>query len=694
MAIRFVNDAAAVVIPPNQSSRKYGQQLVLQQQKYANDQRQLQQENMYDRQKQYMQNAFQLEQEKERRALLGQQALADLNAKQVFGAQKADAAKIAQKQAAEKAEKENIERIKKQQKLDDFDGINSGEFDPKVANRIKELWRRKNEIPIDKNLDEAMRAEESDKVEEELAGLRGNRIQSPSGAELANRNLKHYVPSLQRFATPEELQELKKADPNIEVQVFQDGKMLPGPTPKQGPMTAQEYYGADDAKFEKDLANRIGPLQDKIDDGTLTLEEGQSVRDLAWQQMQDDYNFKQKALGRGQPAQGGQPAMPPQAGQPAAPPAQAPAAPPPVMGMQDLEPTYNADGTTAAPGQPAMPPQAGQQAAPPAQAAPPQTGQPAPPVEGPKEEADRSFVDENGIKWKRVPSALYHGQYTPDTPPKEGMVVTWPGGIRHKWSQNGWIALGKASEAAPVQTPQVDQPASQPELIYNDGIGGNGKVYERMPDGSVREFKNAAKQPIQQADGSLWQQSPEDGAWRVVPPAIQPFRPEQPVLPSRPLQPGEEEGGSSFAPRAPGGMQQPAETLPVDQTGMQPPAQNVWAEVGVPGQQTLEQKPADVATPAKQPTATVVAPDFAKLSKNAANDTDRVVLGKMQDAYKNAKTPEIQDAIKVLVTPGVPASKKALAARALRAAGIDLNKLIPSANADASGLDFSSAGVM
>ena len=608
MAIRFVNDAAAVVIPPNQSSRKYGQQLVLQQQKYANDQRQLQQENMYDRQKQYMQNAFQLEQKKEQRALLGQQALADLNAKQVFGAQKADAAKIAQKQAAEKAEKENIERIKKQQKLDDFDGINSGEFDPKVANRIKELWRRKNEIPIDKNLDEAMRAEESDKIEEELSGLRGNRIQAPSGAERANRNLSHYVPSLQKYATPEELQELRKADPNIEVQVFQDGKMLPGPTPKQGPMTAQDYYRADDAKFNKDLSSKMSELQDKLDAGEMTLQEGQDLRSVAWQQMQDDYDFKQKALGGGQPAQGGQPAMPPQAGQPAMPPAQAPAAQPPEMGMQDLEPTYNADGTTSAPGQPAMPPQAGQ------------------PLMSPINQSEQP--------------------------------------------------------AAPAQ---AGQPASQPELIYNDGIGGNGKVYERMPDGSVREFKEAAKQPIQQADGSLWQQSPEDGAWRVVPPAIQPFRPEQPVLPSRPLQPGEEEGGSSFAPRAPGVQQQPTEALPMDQSGMQPQSQNVWAEVAMPEQQPT--------IPAASKPA-VNAPDFAKLSKNAANDTDRVVLGKMQDAYKNAKTPEIQDAIKVLVTPGVPASKKALAARALRAAGIDLNKLIPSANADASGLDFSSAGVM
>ena len=36
------------------------------------------------------------------------------------------------------------------------------------------------------------------------------------------------------------------------------------------------------------------------------------------------------------------------------PPAQAPAAPPPAMGMQDLEPTYNADRTTSVPGQQAM----------------------------------------------------------------------------------------------------------------------------------------------------------------------------------------------------------------------------------------------------------------------------------------------------------------------------------------------------
>lgn len=514
MAIRFKYDAAAVAIPQNEARQRFGQQLVLQQQKYANDQRQTMRDQAYDQQRQFAQNAFQLQREQERRNQLGQQALADLNAKQVFGAQQADAAKIAQKQkekqAAEKAENENLARLKAQERADDEEAIKFGGYDPVTASELRKSYALDTKIDLNPDYDEAMRADAHRQNQENRRKLQESRIATPSMADRANQNLSYYVPSLQRYAKPEELQGLKQADPNIEVQVFQDGKMLPGPTPKQGPMTAQDHYRSDGAKFDKDLASKMAPLQDKVDDGTLTLEDGQSVRDLAWKQMQEDYDFKQKALGGGQPAQGGQPAMPPMQGQqPVAPPA--PVEQPPVLGMQDLEPTYNADGTTSAPGQQAAMP----------------------------------------------------------------------------------VALG------------------QQEKLQRDFDALRG------------------------------------------------------------LEAG-----------------QPTDALPIEQTGTQPPSQNVWAEVAMPEQQKA--KMADVADTVKKP---VVAPDFAKLSKNAGFKADREVLSKMKEAYENAKTPEIQNAISVLVTPGVPAYKKALAARALRAAGVDLDKLIPSASADTN-IDFSSAGVM
>jgi hypothetical protein len=613
MAIRFVNDAAAVVIPPSASNRKYGQQLVLQQQKYANDQRQMQQEQMYDRQRQFAQNAFQLQREQERRNQLGQQALADLNAKQVFGAQQADAAKVAQKQkeqqAAEKAEKERIARLKAQERADDFAGIKSGAFRGKTAAELEATYALETQIDLQAErgeLDESQRADAHRQNYAARSKLREARIAMPSMTDIGNENLQYYVPSRRGFVNREEVDKLS---PDVEVQVYQDGKLMPTPAsqnksqPPQLPQLYEEYIDLEPDKADKALDAKIAELRDRALDGGAKYDSDKEWEDAAYAELKGKYE-RQRARAasvRQKPA----PAMPPQAGQPAMPPAQAPAAQQPAMGMQDLEPTYNADGTTAAPGQPAMQAPAGEPAM-------------RPPVLG-----------------------------NPDA-----------------------TALPEAVTPPPMR------------VVHQDG-----RIFERSPDG-WKEVKDVASQPIQQADGSMWQQSPVDGSWRAVPPTIQPFRPEQQVLPSRPLQPGEEDGAATFAPGAPGGQQQPAETLPIDQTGMQPPVQNVWAEVAMPEQQKA--KMADVADTVKKP---VVAPDFAKLSKNAGFKADREVLSKMKEAYENAKTPEIQNAISVLVTPGVPAYEKALAARALRAAGVDLDKLIPSASVDAN-IDFSSAGVM
>lgn len=68
-------------------------------------------------------------------------------------------------------------------------------------------------------------------------------------------------------------------------------------------------------------------------------------------------------------------------------------------------------------------------------------------------------------------------------------------------------------------------------------------------------------------------------------------------------------------------------------------------------------------------------PDFSSLATNAADDADRLVLRKLQGIYEQSQSPEIQNAISVLVDSGADARQKALAARSLRDAGIDINQL-------------------
>jgi|LakMenE01Jun11ns_1017448.scaffolds.fasta_scaffold9959565_6 hypothetical protein len=596
MAIRIVSDAAAVVIPPNQSSRKYGQQLVLQQQKYANDQRQLQQENMYDRQRLFTQNAMQLQREQERRNQLGQQALADLNAKQVFGAQKADAAQVAQKQkerqAAEKEAQQRAAQLKAQERADDFAGIKSGAFRGKTAAELEATYALETQIDLQAErgeLDEAQRADAHRQNYAARSKLREARIAMPSMADRGNENLQYYVPSKRGFVNREEVDTL---NPDVEVQVYQDGKLMPTPASQQPqlPLSYEEYIDFEPDKADKSLDAKIAELRDRSLGGGKQYDTDEELENAAYAELKGKYERQRSraASARQKPVA---PAIPPQGGQPAMPPVQAPAQQP-EMGMQDLEPTYNEDKTTVASGQPVMPP-------------------------------------------------AEIGQPVQAMPPAEA---------------NQPVAQG--------------QPAAAPMRAYHQ----DGRIFEQSPDGNWKEVKDVASQPIQQADGSMWQQSPTDGAWRQVQPTQVAQPATQPVMqPARPLQPGEEEGGSTFAPKAPVVMQQPTETLPVDQTGMQPPAQNVWAEVAMPEQQKPEEEMADVAASAKQPVVPA-APDFKKLAGRMTDSTDRVVLGKLQSMYDN-QTPDIQSAIGVVVDPEADPKMTAQAYLYLKSKGIDISQL-------------------
>jgi len=355
MAIRLNHEAAAAFVPPSASNRKYGQQLVLQQQKFANDQRQGMQDRMYDQQREYRRTAYQLQKDQtdrfvDNQRMQEQQKFAERMQKNSLDAQQQRDLQEAQRRSemmAKQQEEQRVAQLKAQERADVEDAIKSGAIDQITASEIKKSWALDTRIDLNPEYDEAQRAEAHRENQWNRSKLQENRSQVPSLADMGNKNLQYYVPSMRGYVNREEA---AKLGPDVEVQVYQDGKLMPGPSAR-GPMSAQDYYRADGAMFKKDLASKMSELQGKVDAGEMTLEKGQDLRSLAWQQMQDDYNFAQQALGGSQPVQGGQAAQPPmQGGQPAMPPA--PAAQPPAMGMQDLEPTYNADGTTSVPGQP------------------------------------------------------------------------------------------------------------------------------------------------------------------------------------------------------------------------------------------------------------------------------------------------------------------------------------------------------
>lgn len=605
MAIRFKYDAAAVAIPQNEARQRFGQQLVLQQQKYANDQRQSIRDNLYDQQKEYRQTAFQLQKAQtdrfvDEQRIKDQQAFAEKMQKTGLDAQEKRAQQEMQMRAREQ-EMRRLEQLKQQQQMDDFDGIASGEFDEQTSKEIKELWRKKNQIPIDDNLDEGMKSEALGKVEERLNGLRGARVKAPSDEEKLNKNVWWVEPS-GNYRRPD-MQAFPDGPP--EGWSIYDGNRKDGgsgggarsqKSRQELPQLYEDYADMDNEKSIKELRAKKAELQDRALYGGKEYDTDQELEDAAYAELKGEYERQRGRISSGKQKTAA-PAAPPQAGQPAAPPAQAPAAPPPAMGMQDLEPTYNADGTTAVPGQPV------------------------------------------GDPMMRPPM----------------------------------VADPSAEAALPATQ---GQPAAAPMRVQHQ----DGRIFEQSPDGNWREVQPVASQPIQQADGSMWQQSPTDGAWRQVPAAVpeQPAREPFAMPPARPLQPGEEDGAATFGPKAPGVQQQPVDTLPMDQTGMQPSQQNVWAEFAAPEQELPQQKKEDATTLAKQPPAVQEDIDFDKLAESA-DESDRALYGELQNIYsklvKSPQSPMIQNAISVVVNQQ---SNPKLAAQAylyLQSQGIDLSKL-------------------
>lgn len=365
MAIRFKYDAAAVVIPPSASKKKYGQDLVLQQQKYALDQKNTIQERMYDQQKQGMQNQFQWGQDRQK-ALENADAavLANTNdnarQKTLLDANQKAAQQLAD-MAAQKRAKDDAERLAAQKRAGIEQDIKSGAIDPITGAKIRDSYRSDIDIDLDDGMDAGQKAEFHGKQKVIRDELEKNRIPIPTMTEKLNQGVKWKNPETGLYDDPNDRQKFpdgKRPEGWDIVDLNPEGSSKSQKQTPSLPPSYEEYTDLDEKQSRKDLEAKMEALWNKgLGPGGTKYADDDALEDAAYAELKGRYErgrarsaaAKQLAApALGQPSQAGQ-----------APPAAATTAPPaeqPAPYMQDLEPTYNQDGTTSTPGQPAMPP--------------------------------------------------------------------------------------------------------------------------------------------------------------------------------------------------------------------------------------------------------------------------------------------------------------------------------------------------
>jgi hypothetical protein len=260
MAITFRYDAAGVVPPSNESTRKYGQSLVLQQQqqKYAG------QQAGYDRMFQWgrdnQQNAFQMgRDQRQNDFLIGRD-------KTQFDQQ--------QQQAEAERQRKFMDDARKQSSGFIMDSIKNGEYDPATARKLQQNLVAESEALGNPNLDATQRAEALAKIRAERAMLSANRMEAPpkptpqqqfdQGIVVGPDGMKYRANSKGDFeplpvqptqpAPPATAIDAFRADPKLQKQYIEDAvnvlteggmKPLTPAMRKQASALARELYDSD-----------------------------------------------------------------------------------------------------------------------------------------------------------------------------------------------------------------------------------------------------------------------------------------------------------------------------------------------------------------------------------------------------------------------------------------------------------------
>ena len=476
MAIRFKYDATGVVVPQNVSNRKYGQALVLQQRRADQDQKQMMQQQAYDQQRMAQQQAFlanrdaqnavnrqQLGQRQgmanlnagfganvaqvapadqqipvaqqpignaalgmdvRQQALArlsraqndagvlnpqsmvpGQQALAGLNASQRFGAAPdmgyPTSQSLMERQQAAEMEQRTAAQMQAQERASFEEARKAGEYDPITAAEIQRTYADATKTDMSKDLDAAQKAEWHAENNAKRSELLKNRNPNPSQSEQASRNLLYYDPRVGDYVDKfEPGVGMTTIDPANKRQ-WEDPVPKPPAPPPSLPASWEEHVGTDVNKAVKELDTMKEKLRVKAEDaGKPYGDDEDKLRTDATAALKGDYEHMLKQIAAKQQSQ---PVTPP------------PAPAVPSTGMQNLEPSYNADGTT-------------------------------------------SYVDDRGNKWTKHPEGGY--LVTPSQPPplpnpKAIEDTLFPQGVPADPSQGVQSPATPPAQAA-LQPPPVD----------------------------------------------------------------------------------------------------------------------------------------------------------------------------------------------------------------------------------------------
>lgn len=251
MPITFRHDAAAVVPPSNQTTRKYGQQLVLQQ----NQQKYAAQQQGYDRLFTLGRDAMQSQNQA---IMQGQQnafqAERDIN-QNMFQAER-DMARFEQQRKQQEAEQANkfMEEARKQSSGMIMDDIKNENYDPATSRKLQQNLVAESEALGNPQLDATQRAEALAKIRAERAMLTANRIEKPQKA-----------PPQPNFHTDQNGNQWVEAGP---------GKWNQVPKEEKPPTSAAEAF--QDPKVQKDFMEQAIAIETK--GGEQPLDEASYAR--------------------------------------------------------------------------------------------------------------------------------------------------------------------------------------------------------------------------------------------------------------------------------------------------------------------------------------------------------------------------------------------------------------------------------
>lgn len=337
MAITLRHDAFGVVPPSNAATRKYGQNLVLQQQqqKYAGQQAGY--DRLFDAYKQQNQNAFAFNQAADNRVFQANQQQAQNNF--LMGR---DKAQLDQQQQAAEAERQRafLDDARKQQSGFIMEGIKNGEYDPATSRKLQQNLVAESEALGNGSLDATQRAEALQKILAERALLTANRMEQPPKP------------------TPQQQfdQGIVVGPDGAKYRANSKGDFEPLPVQPTQPASAAEALKAN-PKLQSDYRNQAagilaGPDGDKAIPGSTPEEQRAAVNALAmklYEQDQKDFGGSQAAAQAPPVAEqvpsapAGIPIAPPDPGQPPAP------APVTGLGPNTGVPELDANGNLAGP---------------------------------------------------------------------------------------------------------------------------------------------------------------------------------------------------------------------------------------------------------------------------------------------------------------------------------------------------------